>query len=213
MLIDFKQHLFLVSQLLLLRQLLTILSVFAQNNVCIYLDRKHRLIDCLGCHRSHSLCKQRSRLLVCWVPDPLRCSRKDQRSLPRYPQFCSGRCDHLPLRMPSVFIYRQSLTSRQATVMTSGFKVLTLVKWTRRDRFIVAAAMSFGMGNLLVDDWFAYVFTYSGDNTALRGFMNVSLDCFGCSCSADVLLGSGHHRLYPLSDLRYCSCVSLLLSL
>ena len=91
--------------------------------------------------------------------------------------------------------------------MTSGLKVLTLVKWTRRDRFIVAAAMSFGMGNLLVDDWFQYVFTYSGPNTALRGFMNVR-DFDLLLAHADRKAGTGDCRLYSFLDLRYHRCVS-----
>jgi len=59
-----------------------------------------------------------------------------------------------------------------ATVLTSGLKVLTLVRWTRRDRFIVAAALSLGIGNLLVPNWASFIFTYNGSNHALRGFMN-----------------------------------------
>lgn len=91
--------------------------------------------------------------------------------------------------------------------MTSGLKVLTLVKWTRRDRFIVAAAMSFGMGNLLVDDWFQYVFTYSGPNTALRGFMNVRTSDL-LLAHADRMVGTGYCRLNSFLDLRYHRCVS-----
>ncbi|KAJ3343976.1 hypothetical protein HDU83_005428 [Entophlyctis luteolus] len=41
---------------------------------------------------------------------------------------------------------------------------------TRRTRFILTAAMTLGIGNLLVSDWASYLFTYSGDNQALLGF-------------------------------------------
>lgn len=37
---------------------------------------------------------------------------------------------------------------------------------------ILASALSLGLGNLLVDDWSSYIFTYAGPNAALKGFMN-----------------------------------------
>lgn len=37
---------------------------------------------------------------------------------------------------------------------------------------ILASALALGLGNLLVDDWSSYIFTYDGGNTALKGFMN-----------------------------------------
>ena len=45
-----------------------------------------------------------------------------------------------------------------ASVATSGLRVLAFVKYTRRDRFIVAAALSFGFGDLLVPDIFTHLF-------------------------------------------------------
>ncbi|KAI6166438.1 xanthine/uracil permease [Pisolithus thermaeus] len=45
-----------------------------------------------------------------------------------------------------------------ASVVVSGFRVLSYVHYTRRDRFILAAAMSFGFGDLLVPDIFTYLF-------------------------------------------------------
>lgn len=41
---------------------------------------------------------------------------------------------------------------------TSGLRVLAYVKYTRRDRFIIAAALSFGFGDLLVPDIFTHLF-------------------------------------------------------
>ncbi|KAJ3113584.1 hypothetical protein HK100_001939 [Physocladia obscura] len=42
----------------------------------------------------------------------------------------------------------------------------------RRTRFILTAAMTLGMGNMLVSDWASYLFTYSGTNQALLGFLD-----------------------------------------
>ncbi|KAJ8582427.1 Xanthine/uracil permease [Rhizopogon salebrosus TDB-379] len=45
-----------------------------------------------------------------------------------------------------------------ASVIVSGLRVLSFVRYTRRDRFILAAALSFGVGDLLVPDIFTYLF-------------------------------------------------------
>lgn len=56
--------------------------------------------------------------------------------------------------------------------MVSGLRVIALTSFTRRDRVILAASLSLGVGNLLVPDWSSYIFTYSGSNGALIGFYN-----------------------------------------
>ncbi|TCD60059.1 hypothetical protein EIP91_010793 [Steccherinum ochraceum] len=45
-----------------------------------------------------------------------------------------------------------------ASVATSGARVLAYNKFTRRDRFVLAAALSFGIGDLLVPDFFTHLF-------------------------------------------------------
>merc|ERR1712093_881811 len=59
-----------------------------------------------------------------------------------------------------------------ASVAVSGLKILSTAAFTRRDRIVLAAALSFGLTTMLVKDWTSYIFTYSGDNAALKGFMN-----------------------------------------
>lgn len=59
-----------------------------------------------------------------------------------------------------------------ATVVTSGLKVISYVPMTRRNRIVLASGLCFGLGNIVVDDWFAYAFTYDGPNEALVGFIN-----------------------------------------
>ncbi|OJA15064.1 hypothetical protein AZE42_12170, partial [Rhizopogon vesiculosus] len=57
-----------------------------------------------------------------------------------------------------------------ASVVVSGLRVLSFVQYTRRDRFILAAAMSFGVGDLLVPDIFDYLFDgVNNPNNGLQG--------------------------------------------
>ncbi|KAI6146267.1 permease family-domain-containing protein [Pisolithus tinctorius] len=60
-----------------------------------------------------------------------------------------------------------------ASVVVSGCRVLSYVHYTRRDRFILAAAMSFGFGNLLVPNIFTYLFQgVRNPNSGLQGLFN-----------------------------------------
>ncbi|OCF34180.1 hypothetical protein I316_04130 [Kwoniella heveanensis BCC8398] len=59
-----------------------------------------------------------------------------------------------------------------ATIVVSGFRVLSYNHWTRRTRFILTASMAVGIGSIVVPTWFSYVFTYSGSNSRLRGFLD-----------------------------------------
>ncbi|EDK47482.1 purine permease [Lodderomyces elongisporus NRRL YB-4239] len=58
------------------------------------------------------------------------------------------------------------------SVMISGIKIISSTEFTRRDRFVLTAAVLPGLGATLVPTWFDNVFTYSGDNHALTGFFN-----------------------------------------
>ncbi|CAG8972518.1 hypothetical protein HYALB_00001210 [Hymenoscyphus albidus] len=59
-----------------------------------------------------------------------------------------------------------------ASVAVSGIRIIATVPFTRRTRFILTAAMSLGLGAILVPDWFSYVFTYKGGNRAKAGFFD-----------------------------------------
>jgi len=59
-----------------------------------------------------------------------------------------------------------------ASVAVSGLRIIATVPFTRRTRFILTAAMSLGIGAILVPNWFSYVFTYSGNNKAKAGFFD-----------------------------------------
>jgi uric acid-xanthine permease len=59
-----------------------------------------------------------------------------------------------------------------SAVAVSGIRIISTVPFTRRNRFILTAAMALGFGATLVPTWFSFVFTYKGPNTALEGFFN-----------------------------------------
>ncbi|KAF8323910.1 xanthine/uracil permease [Clavulina sp. PMI_390] len=61
-----------------------------------------------------------------------------------------------------------------ASVAVSGLRVLSYVKWQRRDRFILAAALSPGLGDLLVPGIFEHLFDQAriGKSNALQGFFD-----------------------------------------
>ncbi|KAL1920606.1 uncharacterized protein VTP21DRAFT_983 [Calcarisporiella thermophila] len=68
-----------------------------------------------------------------------------------------------------------------ATVTGSGIRILAYLDWTRRDRFIVASALSIGMGVNMVPGWFEHVIVYNGDSGAIRGLVS----------SVNVFVGTG----------------------
>lgn len=59
-----------------------------------------------------------------------------------------------------------------AAVAVSGIRIISTTPFTRRNRFILTAALALGIGATLVPNWFSYVFTYAGDNRALEGFLS-----------------------------------------
>lgn len=59
-----------------------------------------------------------------------------------------------------------------SAVAVSGIRIISTVPFTRRNRFILTASLSVGIGAILVPNWFSFVFTYKGDNHAKQGFFN-----------------------------------------
>lgn len=55
----------------------------------------------------------------------------------------------------------------------SGIAIITKgVPFNRRNRFVLTAGLAIGYGATLVSNYFSNVFTYSGDNHALQGFLD-----------------------------------------
>ncbi|KKZ60373.1 purine permease [[Emmonsia] crescens] len=59
-----------------------------------------------------------------------------------------------------------------ASVVVSGMRIISTINFTRRNRFILTAALALGMGATLVPQWFSFVFTYRGDNKAKQGLLD-----------------------------------------
>ncbi|KAJ5577510.1 uncharacterized protein N7459_006474 [Penicillium hispanicum] len=59
-----------------------------------------------------------------------------------------------------------------SSVAISGIRIISTIDFTRRNRFIITASFSLGMGITLVPSWWSYFFSYSGDNHALEGLLN-----------------------------------------
>jgi len=57
-----------------------------------------------------------------------------------------------------------------ATIAVAGLRVLALIPWTRRNRFILSAALGIGLMDIVTPTWFSSVLTYSGKNVHLAGF-------------------------------------------
>ncbi|KAF9263278.1 xanthine/uracil permease [Marasmius fiardii PR-910] len=59
------------------------------------------------------------------------------------------------------------------SVAVSGIRVLAYSKFDRRDRFVLATALAFGLGNLLVNDIFTHLFDgVDNPNKGLRGLLD-----------------------------------------
>ena len=117
----------------------------------------------------------RCRTVVLFLPHPLRSFRKDFGCLPRkFVRFCPhlrSKADR-GCKVPNSVLGGVT-TFLFASVATSGLRVLAYAKYTRRDRFIIAAALSFGFGNLLVPDIFTHLFDgVNNPSSGLRGLLD-----------------------------------------
>ncbi|KAF2113466.1 permease family-domain-containing protein [Lophiotrema nucula] len=59
-----------------------------------------------------------------------------------------------------------------SAVAVSGIRIISTMPFTRRNRFILTASFTLGIGATMVPTWFSFVFTYDGPNRALLGFYN-----------------------------------------
>ncbi|KAI8941899.1 hypothetical protein NX059_000013 [Plenodomus lindquistii] len=57
-----------------------------------------------------------------------------------------------------------------STIAVAGIRVLALIAWTRRDRFILAVSLGIGFMDICQPDWFHQVLAYDGPNENLVGF-------------------------------------------
>ncbi|KIW04600.1 uncharacterized protein PV09_04348 [Verruconis gallopava] len=57
-----------------------------------------------------------------------------------------------------------------STIAVAGIRVLALITWTRRDRFILTVSLGIGLMDITQSDWFSSILAYNGSNQALVGF-------------------------------------------
>lgn len=57
-----------------------------------------------------------------------------------------------------------------STIAVAGVRVLGLIAWTRRNRFILTASLGIGFIDIVQPSWFDQVLNYSGSNVHLQGF-------------------------------------------
>jgi xanthine/uracil permease len=56
-----------------------------------------------------------------------------------------------------------------STIAVAGIRVLGLIAWTRRNRFILTAALGIGFIDIVQPKWFSQILNYSGSNVHLQG--------------------------------------------
>ena len=92
-----------------------------------------------------------------------------------------------------------------ASVVASGLRILAYNKFTRRDRFILAAALSFGVGDLLVPDIFTHLFDgVNNPSNALQGFFNAIIIILSTPCKS-LLLKSFVMKILTYVYFSHCS--------
>ncbi|CRG83609.1 hypothetical protein PISL3812_00963 [Talaromyces islandicus] len=57
-----------------------------------------------------------------------------------------------------------------STIAVVHVPVLSLVKFTRRNRFILTAALGISFVDIVSPNWFSHILDYSGPNVYLQGF-------------------------------------------
>lgn len=57
-----------------------------------------------------------------------------------------------------------------STIAVAGIRVLGLIEWTRRNRFILTASLGIGFIDIVQPTWFNQILDYSGSNVRLQGF-------------------------------------------
>jgi xanthine/uracil permease len=79
-----------------------------------------------------------------------------------------------------------------ASVVVSGARVLALVRFTRRARFVLAAALSFGLGDVLAPTVFTHLFdSVKSTNSGLQGFLSSVEIVLSTPCECRVALPRG----------------------
>ena len=57
-----------------------------------------------------------------------------------------------------------------STIVVAGIRILGMVQFTRRNRFIMTIALGIGFIDIVQPKWFNQILDYSGSNVNLQGF-------------------------------------------
>lgn len=127
---------------------------------------------------------------------------------------CWSSFRHLPFTVPNPVLGGVT-TFLFASVAVSGLRVLSYIEYTRRDRFILAAALSFGVGDLLVPTIFTYLFDgVNNPNKGLQGLFESITIVLSTPCqSTSFTLCHCRTILIPLTTVLISGIVALVLNL
>lgn len=87
------------------------------------------------------------------------------------------------------------------SVCVASLSIISRCRFTRRDRFVLTCSLLFGLGATMVDDWFSSVFTYNGDNKALKGFFNAIILVCQTGYAIGGILGIFMNLIIPEEDI------------
>lgn len=87
-----------------------------------------------------------------------------------------------------------------ASIGVAGLRILSMVRFTRRVRFVLAVAFAFGFGSLLIKDWWSSLFNYTGTNKALRGFLDSIVIVLSTPFLISALAGMIANGILPLDE-------------
>lgn len=58
-----------------------------------------------------------------------------------------------------------------STIAVAGVRVLALIPWTRRNRFILSTSLAIGLMDVVQPGWFSQILDFNGANLQLSGFL------------------------------------------
>lgn len=94
-----------------------------------------------------------------------------------------------------------------SAIAVAGVRILGLIDWTRRDRFILTAALGIGFIDIVQPTWFSQILAYSGPNVHLVGLeqgLNLIVETpFVIAAFVGVFLNSVLPRHKSAMDSRY----------
>lgn len=86
------------------------------------------------------------------------------------------------------------------SVAVSGLRLISVAKFTRRDRVVLTISLMWGFASLLVPNWFEGIFTYKGDNNGLQGFIDALIIVVQTPYAIGGIAGVVANLMFPPCD-------------